>query len=78
MATKKTSTKALKQGFMSKAEYDKFFGYVGKARVMAYRLSQDKKKNAEVRKAMRSIEKKLWALGNDYFWGRITDYERGC
>lgn len=78
MATKKTSTKSLKEGFVSKAEYDKFFGYIGKARVMAYQMSKNAKKNNEVRRTMRSIEKKLWGIGNDYYWGRMTDYQRGC
>ena len=75
MTTKQKTTKDRKP-FITPAEYDKFFGYIGKARVMAYQLSKDPARSAEVRKAMRSIEKKLWNIGNDYYWGRMTDYLR--
>lgn len=75
MATKK-ATKDSKP-FLTPAEYDKFFEHIGKARVMAYQISKDPKRTQEVRRSMRSIEKKLWAIGNGYYWGRMTDYKRG-
>lgn len=74
MATKKPIKD--KKPFIKPAEYDKFFSYIGKARVMAYQLSKDTARSAEVRRAMSSIEKKLWNIGNDYYWGRMTDYMR--
>ena len=74
MATAKKTTKKAMPKSMSKAEYTKFFGYIGKARVMARKLSQDANRRSDVRAAMRSIEKKLWNIGNDYRWGALTDY----
>lgn len=74
MTTKKT-TKKTESKSMSKAEYNKFFGYIGKARVMARKLSQDSNRRSDVRAAMRSIEKKLWNIGNDYRWGSLTNYQ---
>lgn len=79
MATaKKTATKkaAKKAGpkFLTKAEYDKFFSYIGKARVMAKKIADDKERPGELKRAMSSIEKKLWNIGNDYRWGALTGY----
>lgn len=76
MATKKPIKD--KKPFLTPAEYDKFFEYIGKARVMAYQISKDPKRSTEVRRSMRSIEKKLWGIGNGYYWGRMTDYMRGA
>lgn len=78
MATKKkTSAKRNTQRNLRASEYDKFFGYIGKARVMAYKISNDPKYTSEVRRAMRSVESKLWALGNDYYWRNMTESLRG-
>lgn len=75
--TKKTSTKktAEKRDLTAK-EYDEFFGYIGKARAMAYKLGQDKTLHGEAKRAFAAIEKKLFAIGNDYRWGSITGYKR--
>ena len=75
MATTKKTTKKVEPKPLSAAEYDKFFGYIGKARVMARKLSQDANRRSDVRAAMRSIEKKPWNIGNDYRWGSLTNYQ---
>lgn len=76
-ATKKTATKKTdeKRNLTAK-EYDEFFGYLGKARVMAFKFSQDKTLIAEAKRAFASIEKKLYSIGNGYRWGSITGYIR--
>lgn len=77
MATKKQSQKKKVQPRnLSAEEYDNFFSHIGKARVMAYKIQANPKYTAEVRRAFRSIEKKLYNIGNQYFWGRMTSYER--
>ena len=76
MATTKKTTKKAEPKPLSAAEYDKLFGYIGKARVLARKLSMDANKRADVRTAMKSIEKKLWNIGNDYRWGSLTHYAR--
>lgn len=78
--TKKTTSKKapkrdVEKKALTKAEYDKFFSYIGKARVMANKLAKDANRRPDVRHAFNSIEKKLWNIGNDYFWGRLTDYK---
>lgn len=77
MPTKKTTTKKKPTPrYLTKAEYDKFFNALGKARVIAFNIQKDPKYAAEVRRAFASIEKKLWNIGNDYYWWRLTNYER--
>jgi len=76
MATKKkTSAKrTTKEGRnLTNVEYRKLFDHVGKARVMALKMSEDKKYNARVRRVLRSVEQQLWKLGNIYPWSSITD-----
>ena len=76
-AKKTTTKKATKKAgpkFLSKSEYDKFFSYIGKARVMAKKIADDKDRPGELKRAMNSIEKKLWNIGNDYRWGALTGY----
>ncbi|MCQ2318481.1 MAG: hypothetical protein MJZ90_06135 [Bacteroidales bacterium] len=75
--TKKTATKKTdeKRNLTAK-EYDEFFGYIEKARRMAFRLSEDKELSSDGKKAFKSIEKKLENVHNDYLWGRITNYVR--
>lgn len=71
MATKKKTTE--KRALTTK-EKDKFFELLGKARVYARKMSLSETKRADVKQAFRSIEKKLWNIGNDYRWGSLTDY----
>ena len=80
MATKKKSTtkKAVTKKPLSKAEYDKLFDLIGRARAHAARIANNENKRSEVRTAMRSVEKKLYAIGNDYYWGNLTDYAAGA
>ena len=76
MATrKKTSAKRTTKEArnLTKAEYRKLFDHVGKARVMALKMSEDKKYDARVRRVLRSFEQQLWKLGNIYPWSSITD-----
>ena len=72
MATRKT-TKTPRA--LTKAEKEKLFNYIGKARVFALKVSKDAKYRSDVRRTMKSIEKKLWGIGNDYRWGSLTDYK---
>lgn len=74
MATiKKSTKKSPEKKNLSKKDRDKFFGLVGKARVMALKISKDNVYYPEVKRTFASIEKKLWKLGDDYPWGRIVD-----
>ena len=75
MATAKKKEKKSARN-LTKSEYDKLFKYIGNARVMCRKISKDAKYTTEVRRALASIEKKLWNIGNDYYWGRLTDYKR--
>lgn len=73
MATaKKTTKKTAVLKPMSRVEYRKFFRNISAARVLARKISQDKSRDQHVRIAMRSIENKLWKIGNDYRWGIIA------
>lgn len=74
MPARKTAKKKEPKA-LSRKEYDKLMGFIGKARVMCYKISNNKDYRADVRRAMGSIEKKLWNLGNDYYWGSLTDYK---
>lgn len=75
--TKKTTTKKTdKKRSLTAKEYDEFFGYIEKARRMAWRLSEDKELDSDGKKAFKSIEKKLEKVHTDYSWGRITNYVR--
>lgn len=47
---------------LTAAEYDNFFSHIEKAHVMAYKIQDDPKYTAEVRRTFRSIEKKLWNI----------------
>lgn len=72
-AKKKAAKSAAQPRNLTKAEYRKLFDHIGKARVMAYQMSGASKYNARVRRTLRSLEAKLWSLGNDYPWSDITD-----
>lgn len=76
-AKKTTAKKTDEKRNLTAKEYDEFFGYIGKARVMAFKFSQDKTLTAEAKRAFASIEKKLYSIGNGYRWGSITGYKRG-
>lgn len=73
MTTKKSTKKTTEKKSLSKKNYEKFFGLIGKARVMALKLSKDNSYYPEVKRTFASIEKKLWKIGDDYPWGRIVD-----
>ena len=60
---------------LSPKEKEKLFSFIGKARVFARKISNDKNYRSDVRRAMSSIEKKLWNIGNDYYWGSLTNYK---
>ena len=68
MATTKKEKRNLTQ-----TEHKRLFDHIGKARVMAHKMSKDSRYTAEVRRALAGVEKKLWNLGNDYRWGSMVD-----
>ena len=72
-AKKKVAKRAAQPRNMTKAEYQRMFLHIGKARVMAQKMAEDKKYNAEVRRTLRSFANKLWALCNSYPWYSLTD-----
>lgn len=79
MATKrKTVKRSAEKKPLTATEYKKLFDYIGKARMLCNRIADNEAKRATVRTAMRSIEKKLYAIGNDYYWGKLTDYASGA
>ena len=75
---KKTTKKTAQKKALTKAEYDKLFDLIGRARVHAARIADNADKRSDVRTAMKSVEKKLFAIGNDYYWGKLTDYAAGA
>lgn len=70
---KKVAKRAAQPRNLTKAEHHKMFLYIGKARVMAQNMAEDKKYTAEVRRTLRSFANKLWALGDAYPWYSLTD-----
>lgn len=74
--TKKTTKKTVEKRYLTAREYDEFFGYIEKARRMAWRLSEDKELYPEVKRGFKSIEKKLETVHTGYTWWRFTKNER--
>ena len=74
--TKKTTKKTAEKRYLSAKEYNEFFDYIGEARVMAHKLSEDKTLIPEAKRAFKSIEKKMFAIEKAYKWGAITGYKR--
>ena len=75
-AKKTAAKKTAEKRSLTAKEYDEFFGYIEKARRMAFRLSEDKELDSDGKKAFKSIEKKLETVHTGYSWGRITNYVR--
>lgn len=57
---------------LTRSEHDKIFEHIGKARVLALKMSKDKKYTAQARRKLASLERKLWALG-DFGWLSVID-----
>lgn len=63
--TTKRKTTVTKRGLTAK-EKDSLFLMVSKARVKAYKMSQNDKLNAETRRRLRTMESRLWKATNDF------------
>lgn len=82
MATKRTPKQTTKRTTAKKAltaaEYKKLFDYIGKARTLCNRVANDDSKSLYVRTVMKSVDKKLYAISKDYYWGQLTNYAAGA